>query len=70
MTAGTFTLAVISAGVSDPSSTRLLADRTAQKAVDTLRAAGVTATVSIIDLAPIAVEIARSIVSGLPTPEV
>ncbi|MEV8372779.1 CE1759 family FMN reductase [Kribbella sp. NPDC056861] len=64
------TLAVISAGVSDPSSTRLLADRAAQKAVDTLRASGAVVSVSVIDLAPIAVDIARSLVSGLPTPAV
>jgi FMN reductase len=61
------TIAVISAGVSDPSSTRLLADRTAQKTLDTLRASGAQATISVIELAPIAVEIARSIISGVPT---
>lgn len=61
------TLAVVSAGVSDPSSTRLLADRVAQKAVDTLRAGGTPVTVTVIDLAPIAVDIARSLVSGFPT---
>ena len=61
------TLAVVSAGVSDPSSTRLLADRIAQKTVDTLRAiTGTSATVSVIDLGPIAVDIARSLVSGFP----
>lgn len=61
------TLAVVSAGVSDPSSTRLLADRVAQKAVDTLRADGTPVTVTLIDLAPIAVDIARSLVSGFPS---
>ena len=60
------TLAVVSAGVSDPSSTRLLADRIAQKAVDTLRAGGTPVTVTRIDLGPIAVDIARSLVSGFP----
>lgn len=69
-TADAVTVAVISAGVSDPSSTRLLADRIAQKTIDTLRAAGTQVTVSVIDLAPIAVEIARSIVSGLPDEKV
>ncbi len=58
--------AVVSAGVSDPSSTRLLADRIAQKTVDTLRESGVEVTVSVIDLGPIAVDIAQSIVSGFP----
>jgi FMN reductase len=66
----TTTLAVLSAGVSDPSSTRLLADRIAQKAVDTLRESGIEATVRTIDLGPIAVDIARSLVSGFPTPKV
>jgi FMN reductase len=60
------TVAVINAGVSDPSSTRLLADRIAQKSVDMLREPGTQVTVSVIDLAPIAVEIAQSIVSGFP----
>jgi FMN reductase len=60
------TLVVLTAGVSDPSSTRLLADRIAQKAVDTFRASGTPATVTVIDLAPIAVDIARSLVSGFP----
>jgi len=58
---------VVSAGVSTPSSTRLLADRIAQRAVDTLRASGTPVTVSVIDLAPIAVDIARSLVAGFPT---
>jgi FMN reductase len=61
------TLAVVSGGVSDPSSTRLLADRIAQKAVDTLRASGTPAAVTVIDLGPIAVDIARSLVSGFPS---
>jgi FMN reductase len=66
----TATLVVVSAGVSDPSSTRLLADRIAQKAVDTLRESGLAVTLSVIDLAPIAVDIAQSIVSGFPSPKV
>jgi FMN reductase len=60
------TLAVVSAGVSDPSSTRLLADRIAQKTIDSLRATGTPASVTTIDLRPIAVDIARSLVSGFP----
>ena len=66
----TANLVVVSAGVSEPSSTRLLADRIAQKAVDTLRESGVGVTLSVIDLAPIAVDIARSIVSGFPSRKV
>ena len=68
--APTVTLAVVSAGVSDPSSTRLLADRIAQRSVDALRDVGMRATVTIIELGPIAVDIARSLVSGFPTDKV
>ncbi len=59
-------LVVISAGVSDPSSTRLLADRTAQKTLDLLRDAHVAASVGVIELGPLAVDIAQAIVSGFP----
>jgi FMN reductase len=62
----TVNIAAINAGVSDPSSTRLLSDRIAQKSIDTLRAADITATVSVIDLGPLAVDIARSLVQGYP----
>nr|WTB28375.1 NAD(P)H-dependent oxidoreductase [Streptomyces sp. NBC_00830]WTB35707.1 NAD(P)H-dependent oxidoreductase [Streptomyces sp. NBC_00830] len=64
------TITVVNAGVSDPSSTRLLADRIAQKSIDALRDIGIAATVRSIDLGPLGVEIARSIVSGLPDPKV
>jgi FMN reductase len=63
-------IAVINAGVSDPSSTRLLADRIAQKTIDALRKEGVTATVRSIDLGPIAVDIAQGLVSGMPNEKV
>ncbi|MBZ2199002.1 NAD(P)H-dependent oxidoreductase [Ruania sp. N2-46] len=59
-------LVVISAGVSDPSSTRLLADRTAQKTLDLLGESGTAASVGVIELGPLAVDIARAIVSGFP----
>ena len=59
-------LVVVNAGVSDPSSSRLLADRTAQKAIDLLREGGTDAVVSVIELGPLAVEIAQAIVSGFP----
>ena len=63
-------LVVISGGTSNPSTTRMLADRTAQATLDKLREAGREATVSVIDLAPMAVDIARSLVSGTPTESV
>ena len=62
----TLTVALVNAGVSDPSSTRLLAHRIAQKVLDTLDGTGTPATVTAIDLGPIAVDIARSLVSGFP----
>ncbi|MDQ4504382.1 CE1759 family FMN reductase [Sinomonas sp. ASV322] len=60
------TIVAVSAGVSDPSSTRLLADRIAQKSIDALNAAGLRAVVTTIELGPLAVDIARSIVTGYP----
>lgn len=60
-------LVVVSAGVSEPSSTRMLADRTAQKTIDLLRSAGVPATVGVIELGPLAVDIAQAITSGFPS---
>jgi FMN reductase len=59
-------LVVVSAGVSDPSSTRLLADRITQKSLDLLREAGTPASASVIELAPLAVALARATVSGFP----
>ncbi|WP_427891939.1 CE1759 family FMN reductase [Kribbella sp. GL6] len=60
------TIAVITAGTSDPSSTKLLADRIAQKTVDVLRTDDRQVSVTVIDLAPIAVQIAQSLVRGFP----
>lgn len=60
------TLVVVSAGVSDPSSTRLLADRIARKTVQSLRELGRVSTTRVVELAPMAVEIARTIVTGVP----
>ncbi|MBS1880101.1 MAG: NAD(P)H-dependent oxidoreductase [Actinobacteria bacterium] len=58
-------LVAISAGTGNPSSTRLLADRIAQKSLDSLREAGAPATASTVELGPLAVEIARATVSGV-----
>jgi FMN reductase len=63
-------LVVINGGVSDPSSTRLLTDRIAQKSIDSLAASGAAAEVSTISLGPVAVDIARSLVSGFPAEKV
>ncbi len=58
-------LVLLSAGTGNPSSTRLLGDRVAQKTLDLLREADIPATVGVIELAPLAVDIARATVSGV-----
>jgi FMN reductase len=60
-------LVVISAGVSDPSSTRMLADRIAQRSLEQLRQRGADGSVRIIELRPLALDIARATVSGFPS---
>lgn len=65
-TAPPLRLVIVSGGVSTPSTTRLLADRIAQKSIDLLHEAGIAATVNVIELGPLAVEIAQAIVSGFP----
>jgi FMN reductase len=62
-------LVVISAGVSDPSSTRMLADRIADRALEALREMGVTASAAVVELAPLAVDVARATVAGFPSEE-
>jgi FMN reductase len=57
-------LTVISAGASEPSSTRMLADRIAQRSLDLLRETGDPATVRIIELAPLAVDVARAAINA------
>jgi FMN reductase len=64
------TITTVNAGISDPSSTRLLADRIVQKTVDALRESGTPATVRTIDLGPFAADIARALTSGMPNPDV
>jgi len=64
-----FRLAVVSAGVGDPSSASLLADRTAERAAALARARGHAVTVSVIQLREIAADISTALVSQLITPE-
>ena len=59
-------LVVVSAGTGDPSSTRQLTDRIAQKTLTQLRAAGTAASSSVIELGPLAVDIARATTAGFP----
>jgi FMN reductase len=60
---------VISAGTSDPSSTRLLADRAAERAVALAARHGHEVTVSVIELREIAADISTALVSQLVTPK-
>jgi FMN reductase len=64
-----FRLVVISAGTSDPSSTRLLADRTAQRAAALAARNGNTLTAGVISLREIAADISTALVSQLVTPK-
>lgn len=59
-------LVVISAGTGTPSSTRQLTDRIAQKGLDLLAQDGTAATVSVIELGPLAVDTARAALAGFP----
>jgi FMN reductase len=62
-------LVVVTAGVSDPSSTRLLADRITQKSLELLGEAGTAASASVVELGPLAADIAGATVSGFPSEE-
>jgi len=64
-----FKLAVVSAGTSDPSATRLLADRTAERVAALAAGHGNTVTVSAIDLREISADISTALVSQLITPK-
>ncbi|MGW1762461.1 FMN reductase [Streptomyces mirabilis] len=62
-------LAVVSAGLSVPSSTRLLADRLSDTVCDELSDQGHTVDVDVIELRALAVAIANSLVTGFPAPQ-
>jgi FMN reductase len=55
---------VVSAGASEPSSTRLLADRLGAKLTDVLTEQGIAATTSVVELAPLATDIAAALVGA------
>jgi FMN reductase len=63
-----FRLAVVSAGASDPSSTRLLADRAAERVAALADRRGHKVTVSTIDLREIATDVTNALVSQLISP--
>ena len=64
----TFRLAVVSAGTSDPSSTRLLAERIAERAVALADRRGHAATSTVIELRELAADITNAVVSQLVSP--
>jgi FMN reductase len=65
----TFRLVVVSAGTSDPSSTRMLADRISERASALAARNGNTATVRVIDLRDIAADVSSALVSQLISPK-
>ena len=65
----TYRLALISAGTSDPSSTRLLADRTAGRVTALAGKRGHTVTVALIELRELSSDIASALVTQLITPK-
>jgi FMN reductase len=64
-----FRLALVSAGTGDPSASRLLADRAAERAVAVAARHGKTVTVSVIELREISADITTALVSRLITPK-
>ena len=62
-------LVIVSAGTSQPSTTRMLADRIAAASIERLRGSDAPATVGAIEVAPLAVDVARASVSGVPSAE-
>ncbi|WP_346618786.1 FMN reductase [Blastococcus montanus] len=60
----TRTLAVVSAGLGNPSSTRLLADRLTTAAIEALGERGVSATVEVVELRQHARDLADNLTSG------
>ena len=69
MSSGAFSLAVVSAGTGDPSATRLLADRTAERATALAARHGQAVTVSVVELRELAADISTALVSQLVTPK-
>ncbi|KAA2267081.1 oxidoreductase [Solihabitans fulvus] len=64
----TLRLVVVSAGLSQPSSTRLLADRLAEATGRRLAGAGRAVDVDVVELRDLAVDIANNLVTGFPGP--
>jgi FMN reductase len=65
----TFTLVVVTAGTSDPSSTRMLADQTAQRVAALAGAHGGAVRTRVIDLRELAADITTALTSQLVSPK-
>lgn len=65
----TFNLVVVNAGTSDPSSTRLLGDRTAQRVTALAERRGARVVTRVIDLRELATDITTALTSQLITPK-
>ncbi len=61
-------LAVVSAGLSQPSSTRLLADRLAEATIARLADEGIEVELSVIELRDVAQDVANNLLTGFPSP--
>lgn len=61
-------LVAVSAGLSKPSSTRMLADRLAEAADRELAAGDRKVEVTVVELRDLAVDIANNLVTGFPRP--
>ncbi|WP_329066462.1 FMN reductase [Streptomyces sp. NBC_01429] len=66
--AGQLKIVTVSAGLSKPSSTRLLADRLTEAAGRELAAADRKADITVVELRDLAVDIANHLVTGFPAP--
>jgi FMN reductase len=67
-TAGTRSLVVVSAGLSQPSSTRLLADRLSAAVDRHLREAGIEPRIEVIELRDQAKDLVNNLLAGFPSP--
>ena len=63
----TYRVAVVSAGVNQPSSTRLLADRLAAATDRALRLTGEQLSVDVVELRPLAQDITDAVLTGFPS---
>lgn len=62
-------LAVVSAGLSQPSSTRLLADRLTAATLERLALQGIETEVTVVELRDVAHDITNNLLTGFPSPK-